>query len=92
MDRTLSDDTWRHIEELVEAGRFESAEQAVRSALETFLQIERGNGEKLLALRALIQEGLDSGPPIRADEAFWEDFWAQIEARKQEIAKRAASG
>jgi putative addiction module CopG family antidote len=66
----LSQDMSDIVESALETGDFKSADEVVLAALNAF-QVQR-----LLAnfepgeLDALIQEGLDSGEPIDADQAF----------------------
>ena len=67
----LDDSSARFVEEQVSSGRFASASDVVRSALE---EMEA----KLAALRAAIQEGLDSGEPRPIDRAA---FYAEARAR-----------
>jgi antitoxin ParD1/3/4 len=51
----------------VEAGKFKSPDEYV-SAL---VSAERKR-QAIERLEALIQEGIDSGPPIEVDDAYWE--------------------
>jgi antitoxin ParD1/3/4 len=67
----LDDSSARFVEEQISSGRFASASEVVRTALE---EMEA----KRAALRAAIQEGLDSGEPRLIDRAA---FYAEARAR-----------
>ena len=64
------------VRELVESGRYASASEVMRDGLRLLEEREEQRQAKLAALRQAIQEGIDSGPGIPAEEAF-----AQLKAR-----------
>lgn len=57
-------DEW--VEHAVASGRFASRKDAVVEALELLREQEMSDAERLAWLKAEIQAGLDSGPPIPA--------------------------
>jgi antitoxin ParD1/3/4 len=82
----------QHFEEFIRAmvgsGRYASASEVMRDSLRLLEEREKMRGAKLAALRADIQEGLDSGPSEPLD-------MAEIKrtARKQrQTAKPTAHG
>lgn len=70
----LDDDSARFVEDQVSSGRYASAGDVVRAALELMKEQET----KLAALRAAIHEGLQSGDAKLIDR---EAFYAQARAR-----------
>ena len=65
------------IAELVEAGEYQNASEAVRDALRALQQRRREDALKLEALRAQIQAGVDaleSGDFIEIEDANLEDY------------------
>ena len=51
----------------VESGRYNNASEVVREALRLMEERDYLYTEKLAALRAEIEKGLSSGPPIQGD-------------------------
>ncbi len=70
----LDDNSARYVEDQVSSGRYASAGDVVRVALELMKEREA----KLAALRAAIHEGLESGDAKPIDR---EAFYAQARAR-----------
>lgn len=70
----LDDNSAQYVEDQVSSGRFASASDVVREALELMREREA----KLAALRAAIHEGLHSGDAKPIDR---EAFYAQARAR-----------
>jgi antitoxin ParD1/3/4 len=60
----------------VEAGKFKSPDEYVSS----LVSAERKR-QAIERLEALIQEGIDSGPPIEANDEFWEQMHRELEER-----------
>ena len=59
MSISLSPEVERLIEEKVEAGEYESADEVVLDALQALSAAEQEHANRLEALRAKIQEGID---------------------------------
>lgn len=55
------------VKKLVKSGRYNSASEVVRDGLRLVDEREQLRKIKLQALRKVIQEGLDSGPPTEWD-------------------------
>ena len=72
-----------YIRRKVESGSYASASEVVREALRLHEQRDQEHQQKLAALRADIQAGLDSGP---AEARAMEDIIA--EARREHEKKR----
>lgn len=68
----------KHFEELIEnligSGRFSTVSEVMREGLRLIEEREERRRVKLEALRAAIQEGLDSGPAVEIDDP---DQWAE---------------
>ena len=60
------------VREAVAAGTYASASDVVRDALRAWVQANTAEGRDSDALRREIRAGLDSGPPIPAEEVFAE--------------------
>lgn len=60
----------RFIKEQLDSGRYSSAGEVVRDALRLLQEREEFREARLQSLRAQIQEGVDSGPDIDANEVF----------------------
>ena len=58
------------VRDLVESGRYASASEVMRDGLRLLEEREEQRAAKLAALRRAIQEGIDSGPSIPAEEVF----------------------
>ena len=59
MSISLSPEIERLIEEKVESGEYDSADEVVRDALRALSAAEQEHASRLEALRAKIQEGID---------------------------------
>jgi antitoxin ParD1/3/4 len=59
MSISLSPEIERLIEEKVESGEYDSADEVVRDALRALSAAEQDHANRLEALRAKIQEGID---------------------------------
>ncbi|MBX3529838.1 MAG: type II toxin-antitoxin system ParD family antitoxin [Rhizobiaceae bacterium] len=63
-----------HFEELVrglvDSGRYSSASEVLRDGLRLLEEKEKERAAKLAWLRNAVQEGIDSGPGIPAEEVF----------------------
>lgn len=75
---TLSPDSNQYVQEQLASGRFESPSDVVNDAIR---QARVREAKQKLA--ALLQEGLDSGPPIEVNEAWWQTRRAAILAKYQ---------
>ncbi|WP_146990350.1 type II toxin-antitoxin system ParD family antitoxin [Bradyrhizobium macuxiense] len=77
------------IEDLVDSGRYATASEVMREGLRLVEEREERRKAKLEALRAVIQEGLESGPaePFESGELV-----EQIEARGRERLKAGKHG
>lgn len=82
MTRTvdLPEDIARYLDELVQAGRFESTADALRASIEALSQREASESEKAEQLRAAWDAGVrslqENGPQLQEDadfEAFLDD-------------------
>jgi antitoxin ParD1/3/4 len=58
------------VRQQVESGRYNNVSEVVRAGLRLLEDEARTNEAKLVALRAAIAEGLNSGEPIDTDIAF----------------------
>jgi antitoxin ParD1/3/4 len=58
------------VRELVDSGRYASASEVLRDGLRLLEEREEQRQIKLAGLRKAIQEGVESGPGIPADEVF----------------------
>jgi antitoxin ParD1/3/4 len=77
------------VQAAVESGQYASASEVVRDALRYWQGRERAKAEALEYTRALIQEGLDSGPGEDWDvEKMKQDFHASF-ATKAKLRKSA---
>ena len=64
------------VRDLVKSGRYASASEVMRDGLRLLEEREEQRQAKLAALRQAIQEGIDSGPGVPAEEVF-----AELKAR-----------
>lgn len=79
---TISEHFEAMVEGLVESGRYKTADDVVQAGLRLVEACEQEREAKLAALKAAIQEGYDSGPPIEVDPKTWgEDIKARGMAR-----------
>ena len=77
------------IDGLVESGRYKSASEVVRAGLRLVQLREQDYEAELAELRALIQEGLDSGPAIEITDI--DQFFEDVKARgRQRLAQERA--
>lgn len=87
---TLNVSLTPQLEELVKAkvssGMYNSASELVREALRLLDERDQVREMRLAALRKAVQEGIDSGPGIPADEVF-----AEIYREIDSIAQAQAS-
>ncbi len=85
----LTDALDRFVAEQVESGQFQNASEVVRAGLRALRADQAVHAAKVEALRAAIQEGIDSGPAIPIDDidAFFDEIDAEIEG---EIAAEEA--
>jgi len=60
----------RFVRRQIESGRYTSASEVVREALRLLEEREELREAQIKNLRAQLQEGIDSGPGIPADEVF----------------------
>lgn len=74
------------LDECVQTGRYSSVSEVVREALRQWEQSQKEYNQKLAELRAMIQEGIDSGPGRTYNN--FEEFISHI---KQEAAKRKSA-
>jgi antitoxin ParD1/3/4 len=75
-DIRLSPDSSQYVQEQIASGRFESPSDVVNEAIR---QARVREAKQKLA--ELLQEGLDSGPPIEVNEAWWQSRRAEILAK-----------
>lgn len=70
------------VAELVESGQFQNASEVVRAGLRALKAEQAERGAKIEALRAAIQEGIDSGPGVAIEDvdAFFDRMMDEIDA------------
>ena len=85
MNVSLSPDLERFTRQLVESGRYGSASDVVRSGLRLLEEREAETEE----LRRLVQEGLDSGPPVSMTR---EEMRAMVGQRMDELRAEVERG
>jgi antitoxin ParD1/3/4 len=85
MDLSLQPELQRFVDEQVKAGRFESAEQVVRTAVASFRAGQEAGGpmapEELDALRAEIAVGIAQADRGELEPWDGEEVWAEVERR-----------
>lgn len=69
MNVSLTEELAKFVQEKVAAGRYGSSSEVVREALRLLEKVERQETEKLTALRAGWQDGIDSGDAGELDFA-----------------------
>lgn len=79
-----------YVAELVESGQFQNASEVLRAGLRALKAEQAAHAAKVEALRAAIQEGIDSGPavPVEDISAWLDEIDAEVEA---EIAAEDAA-
>ncbi|MEJ6784327.1 type II toxin-antitoxin system ParD family antitoxin [Aminobacter sp. Piv2-1] len=82
---TLSPELAAAVDGAVEAGEYASASEVIRDALRLWKERRELYGYTLEELRALVQEGIDSGPGSDGPE-----FMAKLAARYEAIGKGQA--
>jgi Arc/MetJ-type ribon-helix-helix transcriptional regulator len=97
----LSPDTERQVQELVQSGRFASADECVQAVLARFRQLEKDQEERLAELRAhgdevrrLVAEGaaaLERGDFVEYDDESLKAFFEQIKREGREWRKLQAA-
>ena len=81
MNLSLTPELERIVREQVESGRYRSSGEVVREALLLLEERERARAQREEELRREIQKGIDSGPPIPAEEVF-----ARLRAKYEAMA------
>jgi antitoxin ParD1/3/4 len=83
MNVSLTDELANFIKRKVADGRYSSSSEVVREALRLMEKVERQEAEKLALLRAVWQEGIDSGDAGEIDfNALKQEARARLAARK----------
>jgi antitoxin ParD1/3/4 len=78
------------VQDVVSAGQFSTTGEVVREALRRWKIYEEAKAHALVHMRALIQEGIDSGPGREID---FDEFKAELHAdfeRRGDAKKRVA--
>jgi len=93
---SLTDALDAFVAERVASGAYQNASEVVRAGLRALQAEEAQRAAKLEALRAAIQEGIDSGPPIEIEDvsAWLAEISAEVEAEiaaEDAAAARAAA-
>ena len=89
MNVSLSPQLDGYVRDLVQGGDYSSASEVVREGLRLLKQ-KRERDRKLAELRDLIQESLESGPPVRmTSDQLREMIHDHAEKRRAEAADRA---
>jgi antitoxin ParD1/3/4 len=60
----------RFVKKQIESGRYSSASEVVRNALRLLEEQEEQREAQIKNLREKVQEGIDSGPGVPAEEVF----------------------
>ena len=92
LEVTLSGEFEAFVARMVESGRYSVAEQVVDDALYLLQQRESAYDAKLTALRAAIQEGLDSGPAVEIDPKTWVEDIKRRGRERMAAEQRDADG
>lgn len=69
------------VRERMEMGGYANASECIRH----LIRLDREQFEQGLA--DLIQEGLNSGPPVVTDDKFWSDMDRRVEKRARELRR-----
>lgn len=84
----LSPEIASFVREVVQAGEYSSSSEVVQSALRQLKEERRDLfGHTLDELRALVQEGIDSGPPVDGP-AVVERLLAKVGSRTTDVPPR----
>ncbi len=86
MNVSLPESLREFVQDRLSTAGFANASEYVRH----LIRLDREQAERRLA--ELLQEGLDSGPPVPMDDKFWADMDRRVEKRVRELRriKRAA--
>ena len=86
----LTDALDRFVAEAIASGQYQNASKVIRAGLRLLKAEEEARAAKLEALRAAIQEGIESGPAIPIDDvgAWLDEIDAEVET---ELAAEAAA-
>lgn len=78
----LTDALDRFVAEQVASGQFQNASEVVRAGLRALKADQAAHAAKVDALRAAIQEGIDSGPGIMVEDidAYFDQMMDEIDA------------
>jgi len=81
----LTPDMAAAVRQAVEGGGYASSSEVIREALRDWQTKQWVRQKQLEEIRRLVQEGLDSGPPVPWDvEAFKKEARRRFEAQKSE--------
>jgi antitoxin ParD1/3/4 len=84
----LPESLWKIVDAAVTEGRAKSADAEIGRLIR---EEHKARRESIAELEALLQEGIDSGPPIRADESFWRERRERLLARHNQTTKPTRS-
>lgn len=62
MNVSLTPDLERYVQQKVDTGRYRSSSEVVREALRLLEERDQEHAQQLVALKAEVQKGIDSGP------------------------------
>jgi antitoxin ParD1/3/4 len=79
MNISLPEEMKAFVEEQLARGGFSTASEYIRHLIR--------KDQNRARIDALIIEGIESGPPIEVDEAYWEDKRRRLEERRAARAK-----
>lgn len=77
MNLTLKPETEKLIQERVDCGDYKDAGEFVDEAIRYLVEMDRAEGD----LEALVQEGIESGPPTEMTREDFEDIRREIHAK-----------
>jgi antitoxin ParD1/3/4 len=84
MTISLPEDMKAFIEQRIKGGSYSSVSEFIRQLVRE--EQKRAEQEKL---ERMLIEGIESGPPIRANDKYWDDLRKRVEAR---VAARKPNG